>query len=330
MTILEVAQDFHTLAEGDDGRFDEMADVVLAFQRRHNSVYGRYCKSLDQESVAYLPIEAFKHAPVTCFPPAEAEQVFESSGTGSGARARHYVRDLSIYERAVETHFRLEFGPGPFVIANHLPGYVEQGSRSSLLYMVEHVTRRFGTGAGGSFLGDPEALDRAIHSSRKKGMPLIVFGAAFGLLDYIEAGGTALSSDALVIETGGMKTHRREIGRSELHERLADGFGLERERIRSEYGMCELMSQCYTRGGELFYPPPWVRFEIRDPERPTRRLPDGEAGALALIDLANLYSVSALLTQDRAVARGSGFEVLGRLTGSELRGCNFLVEDLLV
>jgi hypothetical protein len=47
---------------------------------------------------------------------------------------------------------------------------------------------------------------------------------------------------------------------------------------------------------------------------------------LAVLDLANIDSVAAILTEDRAVARDGGFEVLGRLTGAELRGCKFLLE----
>ena len=53
------------------------------------------------------------------------------------------------------------------------------------------------------------------------------------------------------------------------------------------------------------------------------------SGVLAVVDLANCYTVSALLTEDRAVQRDAGFEVLGRLSQAELRGCNFLLEKSL-
>lgn len=92
--------------------------------------------------------------------------------------------------------------------------------------------------------------------------------------------------------------------------------------------MCELLSQCYTRGEDLFYPPPWMRFTVLDAGDPFREVGEGEPGALALFDLANVHTVSAILTEDRAVRRGDGFEVRGRLTGAELRGCNFLLENV--
>ncbi|HET6568560.1 MAG TPA: hypothetical protein VFG50_11400, partial [Rhodothermales bacterium] len=155
--------------------------------------------------------------------------------------------------------------------------------------------------------------------------PLLLFGAAFGLLDLAEKGPMVLPENSIVVETGGMKTHRREITRAELHRKLADGFGLPVSRIWSEYGMCELLSQCYARGGGTYLPPPWLRFRVVDPERPEREMPEGEPGMLQIFDMANLYSVSAIRTEDLAVRRGEGFEVLGRLSGADLRGCNFLL-----
>ncbi len=356
MTIDDVIREFTDLRT--PTAFDEMAEVVLAHQYVHNPVYRRYTKAIytqwretlsgsgntagqkfrDEsgriETIClptarlpvFLPVEAFKQVPVTTFPPEEAETVFESSGTGSGVRSRHYVRDMSIYERAVSVHFAGEFGTGPFLFASCLPGYIEQGSASSLLYMVDFLMRRFGVEGSGSVLDAPEHLRRLSDRSRDEGVPLIVFGAAFGLIDLLETTSFSLPPDAIVIETGGMKTHRREITRTTLHRRLREGFG--EASICSEYGMCELLSSCYSRKGGIFYPPSWMRFRVVDPAFPFESLEEGREGALAVLDLANVYSASAVLTQDRAVQRGDGFEVLGRLENAELRGCNFLLENV--
>ncbi len=301
-----------------------MAEAVYAFQEAHNPVYGRYCKNQ-----RHLPVAAFKHAAVTSFPAQEAEHVFESSGTGRTTPSKHYVRHLSIYERSVGAHFEAVFGPGPFTLVAHLPHYAEKGTRSSLLYMVDYLIRRYGDDFSGFFLEDRTVLERAVAHSRAEGTPLLLFGAAFGLLDLIEEAAFVLPETARVVETGGMKTYRREISRADLHRRLAEGFALPEAQIWSEYGMCELMSQAYTRGGPVFFPPPWMRARIVDPEHPDRVMPEGRPGVLAVVDLANCYSVSALLTEDRAVQRGAGFEVLGRLSQAELRGCNFLLEQSL-
>ena len=323
MTIDDVAQHFSTLPPDRPDQFEAMAAVVLGFQQAYSAIYGRYCKSNK-----YLPVAAFKHGAVTSFPAEEAEHVFESSGTGRTTPSRHYVRNLVVYERSVRAHFEAVFGTGPFTLIAHLPHYAEKGQRSSLLYMVDCLIRHYGDAHSGFFLEDRTKLEQAVAHSRAAGTPLLLFGAAFGLLDLIEQEAVVLPASARVIETGGMKTYRREISRADLHGRLAAGFGVPETQMWSEYGMCELMSQAYTRGGPVFFPPPWMRVRIIDPEQPTREMPEGQPGVLAVLDLANLYSVSAILTEDRAVRRGDGFEVLGRLSQAELRGCNFLVEGV--
>ena len=271
--------------------------------------------------------EIVKHAPVATFPPDEAAHVFKSSGTGRSVPSTHHVKSLDLYERVFSDHFADAVGSGPFTFVAHLPHYAERGETSSLLYMVEGLIERFGDSASGFFLDDTTPLHEAIAHSQDQGARFLLFGAAFGLLDLIERGSVELLADALVIETGGMKTYRQSVTRDELHQRLRDGLGVPESQVWSEYGMCELMSQCYTRGDRIFYPPPWMRFRVVDPEQPTEEVPEGSPGALALFDLANLFTVSALMTQDRAVRRGDGFEVLGRLSDAELRGCNFLLES---
>lgn len=343
MTIEEITDQFTSLTEDRSSRFDEMAEAVFAYQRSANPIYSRYCESISTydgtengitpRSVPFLPVEAFKHGPVATFEPDAADTVFMSSATGRGGRSRHFVRDLRIYERSVSAGFEHVFGAGPWRIVGHLPQYAAE---SSLVYMVRHLVSTFGAPGSGFTLRRPErteavanveVLESAVDASQRDGIRLMLFGAAFGLADFIEHRRFTLPAEAVVVETGGMKTHRRETSRAALHARLADGFGVPRAHVRSEYGMCELLSQCYTRGGETFTPPPWMRCYVVDPSDPARETPEGQSGVLAVADLANLYSCSFLLTGDRAVERPDGFEILGRLTDAELRGCNFLLEN---
>jgi acyl-protein synthetase LuxE len=295
--------------------FDGLAERVLAFQREHNRVYREF-----STAGLYLPIAAFKHGFNGTFDPRLAERIFRSSGTGGSRRAEHFVRDLTFYNRSLEDGFRRVFGSGPFTILAHLPDYA---SDSSLVYMAERVIAAFGNPSSGFFLEDPAILHEA---ARLGGDRIVLIGAAFGLLDLLDAQPLQLPIDSLVVETGGMKTHRREIQRGDLHQRLARGFGVPRSQIWSEFGMCELLSQCYATGTERYRPPPWMRVSVRDPELPETEMPPGVPGVLAVIDLANAHSASAILTEDRAVQYNDGFEILGRLTGTDLRGCNYLLE----
>ena len=251
--------------------------------------------------------------------------MFCSSGTAAHGRSRHYVRDLSIYDRSIRSHFASIFGSGPLTLVAHLPGYA---SESSLVYMVRQLITWYGDAASGFFLDNPDVLERAIAHSKAKQTTMLLLGAAFGLLRLVETRRWALPPGARVMETGGMKTHRRTVTRRALHAALARGFGVPREQVWSEYGMCELLSQAYTRGGCVFFPPPWMQVEVFDPERLESPLPEGRVGVLGVIDLANVYTVSALMTEDLGVRRDGGFEVLGRMRQSDLRGCNFLLDGV--
>lgn len=319
-TIDEVVKGFAGLNADDEAVFAACAALIESHQRTHCDVYRRF------EGFRYLPVQAFKMAPVTCFGPEEAKRVFVSSGTSNQQRSRHYVADPDIYQRSVLAGYdrfvaqRFGWKTDEALILGHLPAYARE---SSLVAMVNILIEHRGANRSTLFLEDTRALAEAKQSDR----PVLLFGAAFGLLDLIETGDWKLPRGSVVIETGGMKTHRRQVGREELHRRLSDGFSVGPDSVLSEYGMCELMSQCYTDEKGLFRTPPWMRFEILNPEDGITPVPDGERGVLALFDLANVHTVSAILTEDSASAHEGGFLIHGRLSKAELRGCNFLMES---
>src|SRR5699024_3737641 len=122
----------------------------------------------------------------------------------------------------------------------------------------------------------------------------------------------------------GMKGRRKELTRQELHKLLKRGFGV--DKIHSEYGMTELLSQAYSLGNGRFHCPSTMKIMLREPEDPFHILPSGKSGGLNIIDLANIYSCAFIATQDlgRDYADHS-FEVLGRFDHSAIRGCNLMV-----
>ena len=111
--------------------------------------------------------------------------------------------------------------------------------------------------------------------------------------------------------------------REELHSELKKGFGV--DRIHSEYGMTELLSQAYSKGQGLFRSPPWMKIMVRDAEDPFHYLRPGQTGGVNVIDLANLNSCSFIATQDLGRLHEDGtFEILGRFDHSDIRGCNLM------
>lgn len=322
--------------------------MVFGYQFENNPVYRRYCEALrsvaavsgtflnsfgteleseSEEFIPLLPIRAFKEAEVTTRPGEEHELLFKSSGTSVMQRSVHKVYDKEFYRRSLLTGFRQFYDLDSSVIWGYTPGYADNPN-SSLIYMIKTLIEQDESGLS-RFLPLNEPLDKqAIEEVAESGLQLILFGAAFGLLDLLETEQVELPPDSIVIETGGMKTHRREMSRDELHHRLADGFGLDGSRIHSEYGMAELLSQAYATGGSWFQTVPWMQVSIRNPENPFEEMSPHQEGLIGVIDLANVYSCPFVLTGDKGVMDGRGrFEVMGRWNPKDLRGCNFLIEE---
>jgi len=69
--------------------------------------------------------------------------------------------------------------------------------------------------------------------------------------------------------------------------------------------------------------PPWARVSVISPETGVE-VADGETGLVRIVDLANAFSVAAVETEDLAVSRGDGIELLGRSERAEPRGCSLM------
>jgi hypothetical protein len=50
----------------------------------------------------------------------------------------------------------------------------------------------------------------------------------------------------------------------------------------------------------------------------------GETGLIRVFDLANVFSVMAIQTEDLGIRRGVGFELVGRASLAEARGCSLM------
>ena len=126
------------------------------------------------------------------------------------------------------------------------------------------------------------------------------------------------------METGGMKGRRKELIREDLHQQLCKGFGV--EKIHSEYGMTELLSQAYSIGHGIFSCPSWMRVSLREVTDPFKSVENGGMGNVNVIDLANQFSCAFIATQDIGkIHVENQFEILGRADYSDIRGCNLLV-----
>jgi phenylacetate-coenzyme A ligase PaaK-like adenylate-forming protein len=313
-----------------DATFAELALQVYQFQFERVEIYRLFCESLlknpskvqSLEDIPFLPIEFFKNYQVIKAG-ATAVKVFESSGTTGSIPSRHYVADVGIYETSFLKGFRLFYGePGDFTILALLPSYLERGS-SSLVYMANELIKLSGKKESGFFLNEFEKLHQILLDLKSRKEKVILLGVTFALLDFAEMFQLHFP-DLIIMETGGMKGKRDELTRQEVHETLCAAFGV--SKIHSEYGMTELLSQAYSKGNGIFESVPWMKIITRDVYDPLRLQEPGKAGAVNIIDLANINSGSFIATNDLAILNENGsFELLGRMDNAEIRGCNLMV-----
>src|SRR5262249_23981444 len=81
-----------------------------------------------------------------------------------------------------------------------------------------------------------------------------------------------------------------------------------------------LLTSAATR---VFHFPAWARVQIISPET-GREVNEGETGLIRVFDLANVFSVMAIQTEDLGIRRGNGFELVGRASVAEARGCSLM------
>jgi hypothetical protein len=330
--------------------FEELALEIFRFQAFANPVYKEYLGFLRidpqkinrLEKIPFLPIQFFKHHKIIT-DNAPTQMVFESSGTTRQNTSKHYVSDLPFYEHISQKIFEQFYGPiTDYHILALLPSYLERNN-SSLVYMVQSFIYRSYSRESGFYLDDTADLLkrlRQLSENAQTHRKVLLIGVTFALLDLVEHEKdldflSGFNDRLIVMETGGMKGRRKELLREEVHEILTSHLPV--QRIHSEYGMTELLSQGYSKGDGVFQLPETMKIllrEINDPfkiistqfrsdiaEETTIR------GGINVIDLANIDSCSFIETQDLGAwqVNSQQFSVIGRFDNSDIRGCNLLV-----
>ncbi|PWU17199.1 MAG: hypothetical protein C5B50_11780 [Verrucomicrobia bacterium] len=203
--------------------------------------------------------------------------------------------------------------------------------------------------AEGNWALDAEGVINSLRQSTMQDEPVVILGTAFLFVHLLEQLGDRrlqfnLSPGSRAMETGGYKGRSREMSKPELHGLITQTLGIPATHIISEYGMSELSSQAYdnvrpqdfgttrpqdhkTTGPRLaprvFRFPRWAQVQVTSPET-GKEVREGETGLIRVFDLANVYSVMAIQTEDLGVRRGSGFDLIGRAALAEPRGCSLM------
>jgi len=202
---------------------------------------------------------------------------------------------------------------------------------------------------------DTNSAGAAIEAACEGGEAVFLLGTAFSFVHLLDSLlerrlRYSLPQGSRVLETGGYKGRSRTVPRSDLHCWIGERLGVAASHVVGEYGMSELSSQAYDGtivevqaqrgqrsatptgamrsdpvagpdGSRVFRFPPWIRAQVISMET-GREAEPGEIGLLRIWDLANLYSVSVVQTEDLAIATERGFELRGRCAAAEPRGCS--------
>ena len=303
---------------------------IYHFQYQNNKVYQNYCNMICENpinvneinKIPFLPISFFKTKKILSTE--NFEKVFYSSGTTTNSRSKHFISNLKLYQKSFINNFKLNYSDiTQYTILALLPNYYDNKD-SSLIYMIEKLIKLSKSKESGFFLDDYVNLSKKlIELDTKKERKTILIGVPYALLDMIDFNQLQLNN-TIIMETGGMKGRRKEMVRTELHEKLKRGFGV--SKIHSEYGMTELLSQAYSKGDGIFKTPSWMKVIIRDINDAQNLDFNKKSGAINIIDLANYNSCSFIATDDMGKhVKDDEFELIGRVDNSDIRGCNLLV-----
>ncbi len=311
--------------------FENLAMEVFRYQFQNNKVYSEFVKSFNISpekiktiyEIPFLPVEIFKTNKVLTGNE-NYQQIFTSSGTTGGQASKHYIKDISFYEKIFSKIFSSFYSSSSdYTILALLPSYLEiEGS--SLIYMTDKLIKASHSASSGFYLDEYRKLFSVLEQLQKEKRKTILFGVTYALLDFTSSFKINFP-ELIIMETGGMKGKRKEMVREEVHELLCAGFGV--EVIHSEYGMTELLSQAYSSGKGIFKSPAWMRILVRDPYDPLEPAALKTSGGINIIDLANIDSCAFISTQDLGkVYPDHSFEVIGRFDFSDVRGCNLIID----
>ncbi len=360
--MVRVAEEGFDRGALSDGEFGELALRLFRIQARMNLCYRRFLEASEcrvealtrWEEIPCVPAAAFKELDVTSLPLADRKHVFRSSGTTQRDRGRHYHSDLSLalYEQSLldwfQWHLVSSEGESSTLALASLTPPASAVPESSLVHMFDVVAKRggysetefFGTLSESG--GWEVAMERLIAFLRRRislEQPVGLVGTAFNfvqLLDFMGERGLQfkLPEGSCLLETGGYKGRTRALSKAELYGALCQSLGVSQSQIICEYGMSELSSQAYdlrmgvdlgAKTRRLFRYAPWARVRLVSPET-GEEVPSGQSGLIQVFDLANVWSVMAVQTEDLGVKEGDGFELLGRSQEASAKGCSLLPE----
>ncbi|MCJ7773457.1 MAG: hypothetical protein MUP22_10035 [Desulfobacterales bacterium] len=341
----------------DEILFNQLALKTFALQYQYSDLYQRFCRRRGKtpetvtswEEIPAIPTDVFKTAQLNLFPEL-SQRTFVTSGTSnpdekgavsydSGGLA---LMDATIRIAAGEFLFPDKIKPCLLILAPP----PESAPHMIMVYGMNRLTEYFGR-SDSRFLVGPDGFDvqdliHALEHSEKKGIPVAICGGSFGFVNFFDfckkIGRTfRLPPGSRCLDAGGFKGRSRELDREEFLGHCEDYLGIAAAWCVNLLGMTETASQFYDNcllnflhglsASRVKINPPWTRTIVVDPDT-LEPLPKGQTGLLRHFDLANRGHVCAIQSDDMGRLVGDGFEIDGRASSGEARGCALTIDEL--
>ena len=347
----------------DEEYFEELYLELFQVQKAENPVYNRWLRMSGAENpttwqeVLPMPVNMFKSGQgLISGSMGDLDRVWESSGTTTGKPSLTPLLSTDFYDATIHrASLRwLPFSNSSITIA--LVPSSQQWPWSSLAYMFSKMEELESKSADAvyawkrpltvddkRFTLDFEATTAYLETAIRENIPVRLLGTSYAFLqlfDYLKEKGLRyqLPSASSIVDTGGYKGITRSISRAEFLDYCEGLLGLDPWFCINEYGMSEMSSQLWTpvahkgKDGEdeWWDVPHWVRVQILNP---VTREPDPN-GVAVFYDLANVWSVATLQTEDlgairqrhQGVQHVTQFKPLGRAQGAVAKGCSITAE----
>lgn len=352
------AADWHSgdASAWSEARFAAAQGALLDWQLAHIPAFAAFARfrAAQPGLPPFVPVTALKSNDLAAdYVPANSSVEFHTSGTSDGRPGRVRLLDARAYDLSLLAGFRHFLAPEPDLRLRciSLVPTAQSRANSSLGHMTRLLFTHLDDGRGVWVMDDQldvAGLRLALHAAIADGVPALILATSLAIEAWLRAwpsGETlVLPSGSRLMDTGGPKGRSQLTNRDAQHVWLQATLGLAPELIVGEFGMTELATPRYETTlrarlmGDVaalraYAGPPWLRTFVLNP---STQLPVqiGEIGMLAHVDLANLDTPAFLLTADLGRATplaqgGTAIEVLGRVPGSDWRGCGLDVESIL-
>lgn len=341
----------------DETLFNQLAVKTFALQYQYSELYQKFCQRRGKtpetitswEQIPAIPADVFKTAQLSLFPEV-SQRTFMTSGTSNPDE-----KGVVAYDRGglVLMDATIRLAAGEFLFPDNIKPCLlilapppESAPHMIMVYGMNRLIEYFGR-SDSRFLVGPNGFDvhdliHALENSEREGIPVAICGGSFGFVnffDFCEKTGRTfqLPPGSRCLDAGGFKGRSRELDRGEFLGHCERYLGIEAAYCVNLLGMTETASQFYDNCLLSFYHgrtsprakinPPWTRTIVVDPDT-LEPLPKGESGLLRHFDLANRGHVCAIQSDDVGRQVDNGFEIDGRASSGEARGCALTIDEL--